>query len=139
MSLIGDIGGVGAIADLLKDGMDKIWPDPAKRAEAELKIQELDNQLAQGQMAINQAEASSSNLFVAGARPFIMWVCGFGFAYHMIFQPLLTYSMAVFGHVFLIPQFDTSTLTTTMQLMLGLGAFRSYEKVSDKKQLPWQK
>jgi len=136
---IGDVSGIGEVSSLIKDVADKIWPDPAIRDQFLLKAQELDNQLATGQMAIDQAEASSSSFFVSGARPFIMWVCGFAFAYHMILQPLLTYSMAVFGHNFPLPVFDSGMLTSTMMGMLGLGAYRSFDKLADKGNLPWQK
>lgn len=135
---VNDVSGIGAVSNLIKDVADKIWPDPAKRAEALLKAQELDNQLAQGQMAIDQAEASNSSMFIAGARPFIMWVCGFAFAYHLILQPLLTYLMAIFGYSFPLPIFDSSMLNSVLMGMLGLGGLRSVEKLGDKGHLPWQ-
>lgn len=136
---VGDVSGIGAVSDLLKDVADKIWPDPAVRDQYLLKAQELDTQLANGQAAIDQAEAANSSMFVAGGRPFIMWVCGIAFAYHLIIQPLLTYFMAVFGHSFPLPSFDSAMLNSVMMGMLGLGAYRSVEKMGDKAQLPWQK
>src|SRR5438105_4465702 len=89
---VNDVSGIGEVSSFLKDIADKVWPDPAERDQYLLKAQELDNQLALAQAAINQAEATNSSLFVSGWRPFIGWVCGGAFAYHMIFQPLLTYS-----------------------------------------------
>jgi hypothetical protein len=139
MSFIGDIGGFGAIADLLKDGMDKLWPDPAKRAEAELKIQELDNQLAAGQLAINQAEASNNNLFVSGWRPFIGWVCGAAFAYHYVFEPFTMFLITCYRGVCVQPAFDMQTLSTVLMGMLGLGTLRGIERMGDRGHLPWQK
>lgn len=136
---VNDVSGIGAVADLLKDGMDKIWPDPAARAAAELQIQQLDNQLATGQMAIDQAEAANSSLFVSGWRPCVGWCCAAAFAYHLILQPLLTYTMAIFGHSFALPTFDASMLNTILMGMLGLGTMRTYEKVSGANKLPWQK
>jgi len=129
MSLIGDIGGFGAVADLLKDSMDKIWPDQEKRIQAEIKIRELDNQLAQGQMAINQVEAASNNLFVSGWRPFIGWVCGVAFAYHFILQPLMVFIAACSGDDCTPPKFDMDQLSTVLMGMLGLGGLRTIEKV----------
>lgn len=139
MSFISDIGGVGAIADLLKDGLDKIWPDPAARAAAELKIQELDNQLAAGQLAINQAEAANTNLFVSGWRPFIGWVCGAAFAYHYVFEPFAMFLITCYRGVCVQPAFDMQTLSTVLMGMLGLGTLRGIEKMGDKGHLPWQK
>ncbi len=140
---VNDVTGIGAVATLATDIIDRAFPDKIaqakERADYLEKAQELDNQLATGQMAIDQAEATSSSMFVAGARPFIMWVCGIGFAYHVILQPLLTYFMAIYGHSFPLPEFDSAMLQTTMDGMLGLGFLRTYEKVSDKGQLPWAK
>lgn len=124
-----DLTGIGAVSDILKDVADKIWPNPAERDQYLLKAQELDNQLAAGQLAINQAEASNSNLFVAGWRPWIGWVCGVAFAYHFVLQPLLAFIMAAFGHVVPLPSFDMNALSTVLMGMLGLGGLRTFEKV----------
>jgi len=136
---VNDVGGIGAVSDLIKDVADKIWPDPAIRDQYLQKAQELDNQLAQGQMAIDQAEAANNSLFVAGWRPAVGWCCAAAFAYHLLIQPLLTYTMAIFGHTFPLPTFDSGLLTTILMGMLGLGTMRTYEKVSGANKLPWQK
>ncbi len=134
-----DITGIGSVADLVRDGLDKLFPDPSARAAAELKVQELDNQLLQGQMAINEAEASNSSVFVSGWRPFLGWICGFAFAYHMIIVPLVQFILASRGVTYIMPVFDDSMLSTTLMGMLGLGVMRTTEKMGDKGHLPWQK
>jgi hypothetical protein len=136
---VNDVTGIGSVSDLIKDVADKIWPDPAIRDQYLLKAQELDNQLVLGQTAIDQAEASSSSLFIAGWRPCVGWCCAAAFAYHLILQPFLTYLMATFGHTFPLPTFDTGLLTTILMGMLGLGTLRSVENMGDKGHLPWQK
>lgn len=139
---VNDVTGIGAVATLATDLVDRIFPDKVAQAQQReeylLKAQELDEQISQGQEAIDQAEASNSSFFVAGARPFIMWICGTAFAYHLIMQPLLTYGMAIFGHTFPLPVFDSAMLSNVLMGMLGLGSLRTFEKVSDKGQLPWQ-
>lgn len=134
-----DITGIGAVSSLIKDVADKIWPDPAIRDQYLLKAQELDNQLMAGQLAINQSEATNENLFVAGWRPFIGWVCGLAFAYHFILQPAVTYGVAIYGHKIELPVFDMRTLDEVLMGMLGFGALRTGEKMGDKGHLPWQK
>ena len=140
---INDVSGIGAVATLATDLVDRLFPDKIaqakEREEYLLQAQTLDNQLAQGQAAIDQAEASNANLFVAGWRPFIGWTCGTAFAYHLVIQPIISFGMSATGHPVTLPEFDTSTLTTTLMGMLGLGTLRTFEKVSDKGQLPWQK
>ena len=87
---------IPAITQLL----DKIIPDPQARENAKLALTQAENAAALSQMQamlqadaaqtqIDQAEAQNKNLFVAGWRPFIGWVCGVAFAYHFIVQPLI--------------------------------------------------
>jgi len=94
-------------------------------AQLELKIQEANMK----QIEVNVAEAQNANLFVAGWRPFIGWVCGFALAYHFILQPLILFIVASAGQTINLPTFDMQSLMTVMMGMLGLGAMRSYEKV----------
>lgn len=137
-----DTTGIGAVATFAEDVVDKIFPDKvgeAKDREAFLiQAQTLDNQLAMAQAAINQAEATNNNLFVAGWRPFIGWICGIAFAYHMILVPLVEYILAVKGITYTLPIFNDSLLSTTLVGMLGLGVLRTTEKMGDKGHLPWQ-
>lgn len=133
-----DLTGLGSVSDLIKSVADKIWPDPAERDQYLLKAQELDNQLLAGQMAINQAEAASSSLFVAGWRPAVGWVCAIAFGYHMVFQPAFTYFLAACGYSFPLPVFNVEMLSDTLYGLLGLGVMRTTEKMASKGHLPWQ-
>jgi len=125
--------GIGAVAGLAMDLIDRAFPDKEKQAEERaqymLQATQLDDQLAQAQITVNQQEAGNENVFVSGWRSFIGWVCGMTFAYHLIFQPFLAFVMAAFGHNFPLPDFDTATLNTTLMGLLGLGTLRTVEKV----------
>lgn len=132
----------GPVATLVTDLVDRVFPDKdaqaAQRAQLLLQAQQIDAQMAQSQTAINQAEAASTSMFVSGWRPFIGWVCGVAFTYHLIIEPVVSYVLAIYGKTITLPVFDTTTLTTTLFGMLGLGAMRTVEKLGDKSQLPWQ-
>lgn len=119
---------------------DKIWPDPKARQEGLIKLKELEQagelaylasetDLAKGQQAINLEEAKSTQLWVAGARPFFMWVCGVAFAYHYVLQPFLAFCFAATGHPVSLPAFDMEALMTVALGMLGLGGMRSFDKL----------
>jgi hypothetical protein len=131
----GAVGGLlGGIGTLAKDIRQAITGDlPAeKQAEIQQKIMEIELQAAQGQMAINMEEAKNESIFVSGWRPFVGWVGGFSLAYAAILEPLMTWCATAYGLKVAFPALDT---TITMQVLfgiLGLGAFRSY----DKKQAP---
>ncbi len=128
-----DFTGLGAVASFAETIADKIFPDKIAqekaRAEFLLKATELDNQIAASQIDVNKTEAASENIFVSGWRPFIGWVCGTAFAYHLIFQPFISYLLALKGITIALPEFDSGTLNEALMGLLGLGAFRTVEKV----------
>ena len=82
-------------------------------------------ELAKGQLEVNKVEAAHKNMFVAGWRPAIGWICGFALMYSTILSPIL-------GIWFTVPPVDSSLLTTVLMGMLGLGAMRSFEKTRPK-------
>jgi hypothetical protein len=93
-----------------------------------LKLQEIEAAAMNAQTTINLEEAKSGSLFVAGWRPFIGWVGGFCLAYVAIIEPFMSWIALVCGYTGSFPKIDT---TITMQVLigiLGLGAYRSYDK-----------
>lgn len=115
------------------DGILRFIPDKNKRAEAK---EEFEGQMltaltsiVQGQLQINLKEAEHGSVFVAGARPFLLWVCGFGYAWTFVLQPLLTWVLVAAGVTFTpLPILDIGPLATLTLGMLGLGGLRTYEK-----------
>ena len=127
----GAVGGLlGGIGTLAKDIREAITGDlPAeKKAEINQKILELELAATQAQTIINLEEAKSENIFIAGWRPFVGWVGGFALAYVSILEPFMSWLARLYGSTVVFPTIDT---TITMQILfgiLGLGAFRSYDK-----------
>jgi len=66
---------LGPLFDLGKGIIDRLFPDPAKKAEAELELLKMtqsgDLQVILAQLAINAKEAESASVFVAGWRSFV--------------------------------------------------------------------
>ncbi len=123
---------IGPLADLIRSVIGKIWPDPAAQAEAQLKLAEMvqsgelaklaaATDLAKAQIGVNNTEAAASSLFVAGARPYVMWVCGTAMAYNFILAPLLSGLAAFYGSAVALPTLDISKLMPVLLGMLGLG------------------
>lgn len=120
---------IGPVTGLL----DKVIEDKDQKAKLAHEIATMSEkhaqELAKGQLEINLAEAKSGSLFKGGWRPFIGWVCGFAFAYHFIFQPLIVFGVTASGVVIPpLPEFDMGSLMTVMMGMLGLGGLRTFEK-----------
>lgn len=112
---------------------DKVFPDPSKAAEAKLELYKLQQsgELAAmlAQTETNKVEASSSSVFVAGARPFIMWVCGAGCAWNWIGLPVACFIMAIMNIPINIHPADLSEMMPLLFGMLGLGSLRTVEKI----------
>lgn len=122
--------------------IDKVVPDPKASTEAKLKALELaqtgelahmeaEVRLALGQLKVNEIEAST-DLFRGGWRPFIGWVCGLGFACQMILAPFLTWICLLFEVNVPFPELDMTTMGAMLSGMLGLGYYRTQEKMVGK-------
>lgn len=116
---------VNRLADLI--------PDPLAKQRA---VEQFSIDLAQivatsdvGQDTTNAAEATSTDRFISYWRPFIGWICGLAFAWHFILMPMLLFIFTLSGKTIPLPMFDTTTLTTVLFGMLGLGALRTAEKI----------
>ena len=120
--------------------LDSIFPDKQAAADAKLKVMEMaqrgelaaldaDLKIALGQMEINKEEAKSTNWFVAGGRPFIMWVCGIAFAYASVIEPVLRFTSKVwFDYSGDFPVIDTNLTMQVLFGLLGLSGLRTFEK-----------
>lgn len=120
---------ITAVSDLVKTTLDKIFPDANQKAQAQAAFQTLqatqEFQLLAGQLQINLEEAKSPNWFIAGVRPAAMWVCVCGLAIQYLLFPILG--------VFTIkpPPVDFSALMGILVPILGLGAMRTAEKMTN--------
>ncbi len=108
-------------------------PDPEARdkakAEADATLLSLLGQQQQGQVEVNKLEASNTNLFVSGWRPFIGWVCGASLVYTYIIAPFWAWILTVWYPYAALPVLPTDNLFELVLAMLGLGGLRTFEKV----------
>lgn len=125
------------IDDILASGLkiiEKVIPDPAAKAQAEIELfklkqagdfKALDAEIEslRSQAKINEIEASSTSLFVSGWRPAAGWVCVLGLLYQFIIRPL---AIGLGG--FNLPGIE-DVLMELLFGMLGLGGFRTMEKL----------
>lgn len=109
--------------------IDKFIPDPAAKAKAESELRDALQKWDQGQLAVNEREAASASLFVAGWRPFVGWVCGGALAYQYIITPLACWVSAIAGYDMPTPPPLNEVLWQLLFGMLGMGGLRTFEKV----------
>lgn len=130
------------ILDFLNIGMklvDKLIPDPAQKAEMQLKLLELqqngdlaalnaETQLLVEQSKTNQIEAQSDNLFKSGWRPLVGWTSAVIVAIQFGLRPIVIWVAAWNGHPIDIPPLDTGEIIGLLTGMLGIGTLRSVDK-----------
>ena len=93
------------------------------------QIVDQENLIIQGQVELNKIEAASSSFFRAGWRPAVGWICAFALGYQMLFRPIVGwYLQQVVGWGY-PPTLEMDTLLTLLFGMLGLGAYRTKEKL----------
>ena len=131
---------LSGLFDLGKGLIDRVLPDPAAKAAAQLELLKMqqagdlaqlaaDTDLAKLQIQTNMAEAAG-NWFTAGWRPFIGWICGVSLCYVAIIEPVARFVAQVwFAYTGAFPTIDTQLTMQVLLGMLGLGAMRSAEKI----------
>ena len=123
---------IGPLFSLAKDLIDRFVPDPAAKAQAEMDFMKMaaDGELKTiiAQLEINAKEAAHPSLFVAGGRPFFLWIGGVGFGYAVILQPLLAWLSSIKGWP-VPPLPDVDLLWVVVSGLLGISGLRSFEKV----------
>jgi len=85
-------------------------------------------ELAKGQLEVNKVEAAHKNMFVAGWRPAVGWVCVAGMAGNFIIIPMTNFGLAIAESTVVIPLIALSEMMPVLMGMLGLGAMITVEK-----------
>lgn len=143
-----DLNPLGAIMDVGSKLIDHFFPDPKAKAAAQLELLKLQQSgeladldaykaLSQAQMQINQQEAGAAAgiknafvaFFIAGWRPAVGWTCVLAFLYTFVAEPLLMFAMAALGHPLNLPQLDIGALMPVLLGILGIGGYRTLEKI----------
>lgn len=132
---------IGAILPVVGTLIDKIFPDKQAADEAKIKLMELTQkgelaqldaelQLALGQIETNKIEAASTDPFRAGWRPMAGWACSLGLFYEFLLRPILPWVIGLSGaEISPMPNLDMDQLMVLLGGLLGLGGFRSYERI----------
>jgi hypothetical protein len=120
--------GGAAIAEPIK-AVGNVLDDLFTSDEEELNLaiikQRLSQKPALAQAEINKVQASHRSIFVAGARPFLMWVCGVGFLFAFLINPILQWIFPDVG----TPVLPLDVMLELTLAMLGLATLRTVEKI----------
>ena len=127
------------LIDAARSVLDRVLPDPAQRAAAELELLRLKHEgdfeqraaqaLALAQVDVNKADAAGSPM-QRNWRPMIGWVCAGALAWDAIARPMISFAAVLAGHVApQLPSLATEQIYGLLFSLLGLGALRTVEKV----------
>ena len=119
---------IGNIISAVSPIVDKFVEDKDQKnkLKAELEQSLISLNLAQAQANVESAKHSS--IFVAGARPAIMWICALGLMFHFIIFPIAEWVITIWYPDLFLPSLDTEQILGLTLSLLGLGGMRSWEK-----------
>ena len=107
------------------DVLDNLFTSDEEELTLEIVKHRLAQKPALAQAAIMQVQAQHRSTFVAGARPFLMWVCGIGFLFAFVINPLLQWLLPDIG----APELPLEVMMELTLAMLGLAGLRTVEKL----------
>ena len=127
--------GIGAIIDTVGRIAGDLVTTDKERIELALREREIDQRTDLAQIEVNKVEAAHGSIFVAGARPAILWVGATALAWTFVAHPMLVWGWALmqakgFVPVELAPPpaLDSDVLWVIISGILGLGGYRTFEK-----------
>lgn len=115
--------------------VNKVFPDKSEQEKMQIAqqmaLEAQNSDLLKGQLQINQQEASSQNLFVSGWRPCVGWICASAFAWSFVLQPICFFIATLCGFpATKLPVLDLTQLMPVLVGMLGLGGYRTIERLN---------
>ena len=108
--------------------IDSVFTSDEERAQGDLLKQKLAMKPALLQAEISKVQAGHRSIFVAGARPFLMWVCGLGFLFAFVINPVLQWLAPELGS----PELPLDAMLELTLAMLGLAGLRTVEQLNGK-------
>ena len=107
--------------------LDSLFTSDEEKLELAIVKQRLAQQPSMAQAKINEVSASHRSNWVAGARPFLLWVCGLGYLFAFIANPMIQWITGAPG-----PELPMESMSELTFGMLGLAGLRTVEKLKGK-------
>jgi len=108
--------------------LDKFVEDKDLKTKLDFELRKAYADANLAQIDVNKEQAKHPSIFVAGARPSIMWICAFGLGWQFVFQPIAIWYMALTASPIVLPIIPTEGLLSLTLALLGLGGMRTFEK-----------
>tara|TARA_R100001460_G_scaffold26471_1_gene53575 strand:+ start:1527 stop:1940 length:414 start_codon:yes stop_codon:yes gene_type:complete len=124
----------GGLVDSVGKIVDELHTSEEEKAQAKIKLKELDNQLNKAQTDINLADAKSTATGLGGLlqriwRPLIGFSCALAIFWEFVLKQFIMFFLAVFEVETLpLPTLDMGVLMPLVMSLLGMATLRTYEK-----------
>ena len=120
---------INAIGNVL----DGLFTSDEEKLDKKIIMQRLALEPGKLQVELSKIEASHRSIFVAGWRPFIGWVCGVALLYNFILRDILAWALRIAEVATEAPpELAMEHLMTILMGILGLGSYRTIEKLGGK-------
>jgi hypothetical protein len=124
----------GGLVDSVGKIVDELHTSEEEKAQAKIKLKELENALNKAQTDINLADAKSTATGIGGImqrswRPLIGMSCALAIFWEFVLKQFIVFFLAVFEIETLdLPSLDLSVLMPLVMSLLGMATLRTYEK-----------
>jgi len=131
--MIGKLLG-GGLVDSVGKIVDELHTSDEEKAQAKIKLKELDNALNKAQTDINLADAKSTATGLGGLlqriwRPLIGFSCALAIFWEFVLKQFIMFFLAVFEiQTMPLPTLDMGVLMPLVMSLLGMATLRTYEK-----------
>ena len=130
------VSAVGGIIGAVGQVLDDLVTTDKERMDAQIELAKIDASLLTAQMDVNKAEAGHTSIWVAGARPAILWIGAAAMAWTFVLHPMLVWCWALMQAKGWIPQgmpspptLQSDELWVIISGILGIGGYRTLERV----------
>lgn len=104
--------------------LDNLFTSDEERLDKEVIKQRLAMQPSMAQVEVNKISANHRSVFVAGARPFLLYICGLGYMFAFLVNPIIQWTTGAPG-----PELPLEAMGSLTFGMLGLAGLRTVEKL----------
>ena len=124
----------GGLVDSVGKIVDELHTSEEEKAQAKIKLKELDNALNKAQTDINLADATSTATGLGGLlqrswRPLIGFSCALAIFWEFVLKQFIVFFLAVFKiETMPLPSLDMGVLMPLVMSLLGMATLRTYEK-----------
>ena len=108
------------------DALDKLFTSEDEKLSHTEIMQRIKQQPFEAQQLLNQTAAQSTNWFIAGGRPAIMWVCALGLLFFFVINPIIQWITGVVG----APLPVDNIVDLTYGILGIYGTQRTVEKIT---------